>query len=348
MFCPNCGNACGDGRFCSKCGAKVPWEKLESALQAEQNVAGYPMPPVGEWRYNDRNGYVALRQKCLEIGKYISNQFSRVEVPYEDIHSVWFCSDFFWGGVLAVRTWENRDVPFGETPTGRANDAYCGIFSKKHEKEIRHVYDFLNAYVQINHAEREKRAVRNFLCPACGFDCGEGRFCARCGWKLTQEKVLSVWRVGMPCPHCGGVELDGNKCAFCGALLLAPETRKVRPQYPEPPVGKWWFGWRNGYLELTDKYIRICKSIPERHTDHIIPFDEIYSVMFNPGKWYYQGDLCVRTWQNRYTPFPETTHEQVHDELCAYVPSEANKEIHQVFLFLSRCAEINRTVRENQ
>ena len=58
-------------------------------------------------------------------------------------------------------------------------------------------------------------------CPNCGNDCGDARFCVKCGTELSrEEKKTEAWTVGMPCPHCGGTQLDGRSCAFCGAQLM--------------------------------------------------------------------------------------------------------------------------------
>ena len=58
------------------------------------------------------------------------------------------------------------------------------------------------------------------FCSKCGKDCGEFRFCPHCGTQVSQaEEAPASWSVGMACPHCGGVELEGDKCAFCGAVL---------------------------------------------------------------------------------------------------------------------------------
>lgn len=69
------------------------------------------------------------------------------------------------------------------------------------------------------------------FCPNCGKDCGSARFCASCGTKVQQvvESVSqpSEWKTGMPCPHCGGTQLNGNHCAFCGGQLIVDEPTKV-------------------------------------------------------------------------------------------------------------------------
>ncbi len=70
------------------------------------------------------------------------------------------------------------------------------------------------------------------ICPKCGKDGGEFPFCPYCGEKMQNQSA--VWRVGMPCPHCGGLELEGDRCAFCGATLFLPNSPKTVECYDIP------------------------------------------------------------------------------------------------------------------
>ena len=58
------------------------------------------------------------------------------------------------------------------------------------------------------------------FCPNCGNDCGTAKFCVKCGTRIEQAEKSSVWSVGVPCPHCGGTQMEGSNCAFCGAQLI--------------------------------------------------------------------------------------------------------------------------------
>ena len=60
------------------------------------------------------------------------------------------------------------------------------------------------------------------FCPKCGKDAGEYKFCPHCGTAMPVLEA-AVWSVGMPCPHCGGTELVGDSCAFCGARLVTEQ-----------------------------------------------------------------------------------------------------------------------------
>ena len=61
----------------------------------------------------------------------------------------------------------------------------------------------------------------------------------------------------MPCPQCGGMELEGKRCAFCGLQLLDltqgfQETPAEEDSF-EIPVGKYYFSktWWLGLEEDT-------------------------------------------------------------------------------------------------
>ena len=76
-------------------------------------------------------------------------------------------------------------------------------------------------------------------CPNCGNDCGDARFCVKCGTELSrEEKKMEVWTVGMPCPHCGGTQLDGRSCAFCGAQLVMNIGSETIHKEEKTPLSK--------------------------------------------------------------------------------------------------------------
>ena len=76
-------------------------------------------------------------------------------------------------------------------------------------------------------------------CPNCGNDCGDARFCVKCGTELSrEEKKTEAWTVGMPCPHCGGTQLDGRSCAFCGAQLVMNIGSETIHKEEKTPLSK--------------------------------------------------------------------------------------------------------------
>ena len=188
-------------------------------------------------------------------------------------------------------------------------------------------------------------------CPNCGNDCGDDRFCVKCGTELSrEEKKTEAWTVGMPCPHCGGTQLDGRSCAFCGAQLVTdmPERKPKRSIYPPAPVGRWDFGSDRGFLEMGRDHVRICKRRPFLEIeDHTIPYFQIISVFFSPSTAFSEGVLVIRSELNQAVPIPKSYHAKLEDPFCAFVPKQSEWHFQNAFCYLQLCAEINRKKREN-
>ena len=51
MFCPNCGNNCGNANFCASCGTKLP-QAAAPAVQSGEWKAGMPCPNCGGTKLN--------------------------------------------------------------------------------------------------------------------------------------------------------------------------------------------------------------------------------------------------------------------------------------------------------
>lgn len=124
------------------------------------------------------------------------------------------------------------------------------------------------------------------FCPNCGNDCGSANFCPHCGTKLEAPvKKPTIWAVGMPCPHCGGTQLEEGKCVFCGADLIV--------EMPDTPVfdhgqDSYEIPYRKFY---PNPFIKYCLSV-ERDAVVIetpsffvktklrIPYDRLTAVKF--------------------------------------------------------------------
>jgi len=50
------------------------------------------------------------------------------------------------------------------------------------------------------------------ICSKCGFECGDSKYCPKCGTKLVKE-----------CKKCGAVLTEGNFCPNCGKDNSKPE-----------------------------------------------------------------------------------------------------------------------------
>ena len=153
------------------------------------------------------------------------------------------------------------------------------------------------------------------ICPKCGYDCGNAKFCPECGEKLLGKTVndsnAQVWSVGMPCPHCGGTKLDGNCCAFCGVQLIA-EVRNKSPKkmaWGNIPLGAHQVV--DGYLKLKEDVL-VMKNTYTREC--VIPYETIVGVEYTEPRALLFGYLTIRWKENAHRPFPANYSEAMYDE----------------------------------
>lgn len=167
MFCPNCGNNCGDANFCSNCG-----HDLKGPVVA--------VPTVNH--ATDKRTEMMRR-----YGQYMPNRLEAIRVLRQDT------------GMGPVEAMHVIDDLFGE----------------EEQSKLPETFDM----EQLSRHSGKKN------------DCRETRGCSSCGTKLQQTAVpaaqSSEWKVGIPCPNCGGTKLDGGCCAFCGAQLVLNATINV-------------------------------------------------------------------------------------------------------------------------
>ena len=173
------------------------------------------------------------------------------------------------------------------------------------------------------------------FCPNCGKDCGSAKFCPECGQKLQgkfeQEQKSPVWSVGMPCPHCGGTQLEGNHCAFCGAQL-EEDISPLKDQHMDIPYGVYRCYY--GYLELK-KDVLIIKN---KHTPEIsFPYISIAKVKYTPMTRLKFGYLSIRTKADADKPFPDSYVNAMRDDTTVlhYVQDE------KIFRLIYRALLVN-------
>ena len=188
------------------------------------------------------------------------------------------------------------------------------------------------------------------FCPNCGNNCGDAKFCVKCGTKIQQEATASTaWAPGMACPHCGGTKIEGDCCAFCGAKLTTQQSKTEDLRFPDPPLGKYSYWGHQGYIIVSDHYIRIFRAeIPQwgwARKDRTIYFKDLYAMKFVPAKSYAHGMLSIRTWDERAIPFPQGSHEVETDECSVDFVSRSNGELYKVALFLQQCVRIANNAR---
>ena len=118
------------------------------------------------------------------------------------------------------------------------------------------------------------------VCPNCGKEnVKDAKFCSFCGNPLPRmPQVETVWKVGMPCPFCGGNKLEGNHCAYCGGLLMLPEEAHIE----EPSCGSVIPGIYPGVYKGT--FLRLEKdrlTVRNLKQDEItIPYEQLRGVFF--------------------------------------------------------------------
>lgn len=146
------------------------------------------------------------------------------------------------------------------------------------------------------------------FCPNCGNDCGEAKFCVKCDTKIEQVEKNTVWSVGMPCPHCGGTQLEGNNCAFCGAQLLDPlrQFGQVNTQEDSYEIPYGLYRGELSDIRLYEDHFVIRKWVLLKKYETEIAYEKITEVRYvrqnSRGMAY--DFLIVRWEKNRDLPIP--------------------------------------------
>ena len=152
------------------------------------------------------------------------------------------------------------------------------------------------------------------FCPKCGNNCGDNRFCGRCGAQVQmateQQPQQIAWVAGMACPHCGGTKLEGNNCAFCGAQLIAdmPEEYVQRDEYDGFPFGA-YNGYRS-FMQLDASGVLIKNA---RYSERKIPYESITSILLREARVFSHGWLSFRYAENSHLPLVVRIADAVND-----------------------------------
>ncbi|MBQ6840008.1 MAG: hypothetical protein IJO45_04895 [Oscillospiraceae bacterium] len=132
----------------------------------------------------------------------------------------------------------------------------------------------------------------------------------------------------MKCEYCGSMIKtvpDNGICPNCGCTL-----KSERPKPPFPMVEA-----RGGFIELRDKWIRLCVKQPKvPRIDITIPYDQIYDVSYVPANWWHYGFICVREKRNQHIPLPERFGQQRLGDTFAFIEEKNNDKFRQVYVFL--------------
>ena len=159
MFCPNCGNNCGDANFCSSCGQDLrsvvignsePGLEPEKKTESQETVAvEYPNPPIGRYNNHDHD-YVEIKKDSLVIyKKNLLQKPTLHEILYSEIRCVTHGDLGFLGGFLSIRDIKNQSPPLLTDRNAYADETSL-LFSRYQSADFRKVYEFLKACADLN------------------------------------------------------------------------------------------------------------------------------------------------------------------------------------------------------
>ncbi len=153
------------------------------------------------------------------------------------------------------------------------------------------------------------------FCPNCGKDCGEFKFCPECGTQLC---------------------LKETKVA----------ERKEKIVFPKPPVGR--YKHPNGYLEVGQYSLIICRKPFFKEYKREIPFNEIVRVSFSDGRFTAGGFLCIRDKWNKGIPMVTVAKMAYWDKSSVWFPSVSGSLFYPIYEFLQECVRINNAAEKNK
>lgn len=152
MFCPNCGNNCGDAKFCPECGQDLRETAARKGVpspEKETNEVNYPEPPIGRYNNHDHD-YVEIKKDSLVIYKKNLLQKPTLHViPYSEIRCVTYGDLGFLGGFLSIRDFKNQSPPLLTDRNAYADETSLP-FSRYQTADFRKVYEFLKACADLN------------------------------------------------------------------------------------------------------------------------------------------------------------------------------------------------------
>lgn len=170
------------------------------------------------------------------------------------------------------------------------------------------------------------------FCVKCGKDVGEFRFCPHCGTQVPEVEA-AAWSVGVACPHCGGTQLEGGSCAFCGAQLVVADEGEGSESLPlktyKFPGGPW--------ITLGDD--RLALGGNDRRKVHLIPYQDVRNVLLVRARKNKLGYLMVRWKHDGFGPLPVKRLDYYIHPTSVLFGEDQNEEAYRVFLYLKMRTE---------
>ena len=178
MFCPHCGNNCGDARFCPSCGTKLQ-QAAAPAVQSGEWKVGMPCPHCGATKldgdccafcgaqlqksdakvertanysseiplgkYKGVNSSLTLYENVFILQRRVIFKNYKTEIPYDQIVSAIYIrplrSDF---GYVVFRWQGNKDLPIGDMKAIDLDHTTI-VVADYNEFELYHVFYALRA-----------------------------------------------------------------------------------------------------------------------------------------------------------------------------------------------------------
>jgi len=139
MYCPNCGNDCGDDRFCVKCGTELEFNEASYSFKACESFI------LPEGKYKGTGSYIKLEKDALEIHNQWALFQRKHRISYDQLVEALYirpARGLLTDGFLILRSKGTVDKAI---PTGRArrDDGMAVVFGYMQDPVFYHVFCFL-------------------------------------------------------------------------------------------------------------------------------------------------------------------------------------------------------------
>ena len=196
MFCPNCGNNCGNANFCASCGTKLP-QAAAPAVQSGEWKAGMPCPNCGGTQLDGHkcafcgsqliidtpsvrvnieplpygvhdgiSGYLELKEEYLILctWKFFRKFQKKYHVPYRDLKAVQYKkgrgSDVSY---ISIRWEGNAHIPVPQRYWDSLDDPMSMRFYPEDEKLFEQICSALQCRIDQNNFTTKIYQIVNIL-----------------------------------------------------------------------------------------------------------------------------------------------------------------------------------------
>ena len=190
MYCPNCGKDCGNSNFCPNCGKKLSvqpaspsaWApgmacphcggtKIEgdhcafcgaklTPIQSGTDGPRFPDAPLGKYTYWDNKGCVIVSDNYIRLFRAEVPQWGWAKkdrtVYFKDLYAMKFVPAKPFDGMLSIRTWDERGIPFPQNRDEVELDECSIDFLQESNGQFYEIALFLQQCVRIANAARPK------------------------------------------------------------------------------------------------------------------------------------------------------------------------------------------------